>query len=311
MSDYLSHLVTRHLNPAASLQPRLPSRFETAPTPLATTLEGTGAAQASLPDQSAAWPGGADSVDAPASIPPADVAREMPAPPPVVRSAATPPPDDVEAAPSHSPQRGEQAEPADEVYVAPKPHLAPLELPQTAETGRRTAPRPSLVAPPSASLSPVVDTSPAPPVVPPAEDRPAGPGSSTPVLPPAVARAPRPVVVTRALDTLPLAEAGPQLPQPARSSSTNEERGPLDDPAERGVAPPSGSPFATVPAPTVRPPVPVAPRPEPPIIRVSIGRVEVRAMMPPTPPQPRPPSSKPPPSLSLDDYLKQRDGGRR
>ena len=56
------------------------------------------------------------------------------------------------------------------------------------------------------------------------------------------------------------------------------------------------------------------PEPEPPAptIRVSIGRIEVRAVTPPPPAPPRRervgPSSPP---LSLDDYLKQRGGGRR
>ncbi len=41
---------------------------------------------------------------------------------------------------------------------------------------------------------------------------------------------------------------------------------------------------------------------------VSIGRVEVRAIMPPVAaPKPTPPSA---PKLSLEDYLKQRNGGK-
>ncbi len=47
---------------------------------------------------------------------------------------------------------------------------------------------------------------------------------------------------------------------------------------------------------------------EPPAIHVSIGRVEVRAIMPPVAaPKPTPPSA---PKLSLEDYLKQRNGGK-
>lgn len=46
-----------------------------------------------------------------------------------------------------------------------------------------------------------------------------------------------------------------------------------------------------------------------PRITVTIGRVEVRAT-PPSPP-PRPRSQPPAPALSLDEYLKRRDGGKR
>ncbi len=47
-----------------------------------------------------------------------------------------------------------------------------------------------------------------------------------------------------------------------------------------------------------------------PVIRISIGRVEVRAVMP-TAPAPRPAPARPRPGLSLDDYLKEREGGKR
>ena len=47
---------------------------------------------------------------------------------------------------------------------------------------------------------------------------------------------------------------------------------------------------------------------EPAIIRVTIGRIEVRATKPPLPAAPR---TRPPgPALTLDDYLKQRNGGQ-
>lgn len=46
-----------------------------------------------------------------------------------------------------------------------------------------------------------------------------------------------------------------------------------------------------------------------PLIRVTIGRVEVRAILSP-PPAPRP-TIRPSPTLSLEDYLKQREGGKR
>jgi hypothetical protein len=48
---------------------------------------------------------------------------------------------------------------------------------------------------------------------------------------------------------------------------------------------------------------------EAPPIRVTIGRVEVRAIMAP-PASPRA-VRRPRPALSLEDYLKQREGGKR
>ena len=51
--------------------------------------------------------------------------------------------------------------------------------------------------------------------------------------------------------------------------------------------------------------------PSPPIVRVTIGRVEVRARMPAAPPAPAPAPRRREPTLSLTDYLKQRDEGRR
>jgi hypothetical protein len=55
---------------------------------------------------------------------------------------------------------------------------------------------------------------------------------------------------------------------------------------------------------------PVQLAPSAPTVRVTIGRVEVRAVQPPTPSQPRPPSALRSPRLTLDDYLRERGGGR-
>jgi hypothetical protein len=48
-----------------------------------------------------------------------------------------------------------------------------------------------------------------------------------------------------------------------------------------------------------------------PTIQVTIGRIEVRAVTMPPPPQAPRSRKKSQPSLSLDDYLKQRSGGQR
>ena len=51
--------------------------------------------------------------------------------------------------------------------------------------------------------------------------------------------------------------------------------------------------------------------PQPPTIQVTIGRIEVRAVTTPPPLQVPQARKKSQPSLSLDDYLKQRSGGQR
>lgn len=51
--------------------------------------------------------------------------------------------------------------------------------------------------------------------------------------------------------------------------------------------------------------------PEPPVIRVTIGRVNVRAVVPPSPPKPPRPASAREPTLTLEEYLKQRKAGTR
>ncbi len=55
-----------------------------------------------------------------------------------------------------------------------------------------------------------------------------------------------------------------------------------------------------------------APESSAPAIRVTIGRIEVQAITPPPmPPAQRTTSVRPGPELSLDDYLKQHNGGQR
>jgi hypothetical protein len=49
---------------------------------------------------------------------------------------------------------------------------------------------------------------------------------------------------------------------------------------------------------------------EPPVVHVTIGRIEVRAITPKEAPAPSAPSPRSEPTLSLDEYLKRRAGGR-
>lgn len=53
------------------------------------------------------------------------------------------------------------------------------------------------------------------------------------------------------------------------------------------------------------------PTPRPPCISITIGRIEVRAVPPVTIPSAQPRSRLPRPALTLDEYLRRRDGGKR
>lgn len=54
-----------------------------------------------------------------------------------------------------------------------------------------------------------------------------------------------------------------------------------------------------------------SPAPRPPRISITIGRIEVRAAPPVTIPPAQPRSRLPQPALTLDEYLRRRDGGKR
>lgn len=54
-----------------------------------------------------------------------------------------------------------------------------------------------------------------------------------------------------------------------------------------------------------------SPAPRPPRISITIGRIEVRAAPPMTIPPAQPRSRLPRPALTLDEYLRRRDGGKR
>ena len=116
------------------------------------------------------------------------------------------------------------------------------------------------------------------------------------------------------LPTKTLAEDASSSDRPSRNAAS-EESG-LEVASHRSVVP-DVSPTATSvahPGAEVRfekgrESQPGSPEPSPPTIRVNIGRIEVRAVIPPPAPPRR--QVEPPARLSLDDYLKQRSGGRQ
>lgn len=100
-----------------------------------------------------------------------------------------------------------------------------------------------------------------------------------------------------------VAAASPAVPPaPVVSFQPDSALDTIHEPVAPDILPPS------TPAP-VMPREPVAPM-HPPRITVTIGRVEVRAV-PPPPPSSRPRPQPPAPRLSLDEYLRRREGGTR
>lgn len=110
-----------------------------------------------------------------------------------------------------------------------------------------------------------------------------------------------------------------ETPRDAAKSSPAIEPGPKPPPVIERIVRQEAVPYqstrepvpAAGPRRTRRAPDPLRPAaPAPPVsIEVTIGRVEVRAVAPPSPPKSHS-ARRPAPALSLDDYLKQRNGGR-
>ncbi len=107
-----------------------------------------------------------------------------------------------------------------------------------------------------------------------------------------------------------VAAAPPALPPaPVVSFQPDSTLDTLHEPVAPDILSPS-TPAPVRPREPAAPPREPAAPPHPPRITVTIGRVEVRAVPPPSPPaRPRPPS--PAPKLSLDEYLRRREGGTR
>jgi hypothetical protein len=113
------------------------------------------------------------------------------------------------------------------------------------------------------------------------------------------------------------------VPPPGIEASPDDNRGMLEPKAALDRSAPPDAPLTVAPR-TIRPqpngklergprePDVPAQEPPAPTIRVNIGRIEVRAIMPPpTPPARREMPARSSPTLSLDDYLKQRNGGQQ
>jgi hypothetical protein len=313
MSEFLSNLVARTLATAPVLQPRQPSLFE--------------------PDGGGWGLGNRDwgvvaEVETAVSTPHPPPASSAPARPVwPVTAAATPPPTTIvqpQPLPPHPRDAGSLAATQPERPPAARPEKKPLPTPSPLTLRERiiqqtvvekkerltpAAPSPAAslrparaAAAPVPAVTPLLPTSSPPPspTLERATDRP----PAAPPIRPMTAVTKRPSVAEPAARTV----------KPERPLTTEPSPPPKTD--NRQVVPPT---------PTLRerilPPAAMTPpqreqatkgryQPDPPAptIQVHIGRIEVRA----TPPLPQP-AAKPrpqPATTSLDEYLRQRNGGR-
>jgi hypothetical protein len=278
MSDYLRRAVEREMSEIPAVRPALPSLFESGKTTaLAAGLEPESPVEGGLSRNARSETKAENSPSPPASL---AAANEL-----WVDAAATPElrPRPAEATPGSAPAE-----------IVGTPVAASMAAVAEAES-------------PSAALQP----QPADAAVKRTTEAPASPVArgEPPLVPALEMDAPNPRITrVTAKGTKPKSEASPAV-------------APVTAPEAAAVAPPAPvvTP-ATAPVPRVVPAISRseraansrAPRPDPSgprAIHITIGRIEVHAVHP--PPAPPPPRRAPaPPKISLEDYLKQRNGGR-
>ncbi len=322
MSGYLEQLASRALNLAPVLQPRLPAWFEPVATP-------TPALQEVVIEQEA--PANLEPPLRPAQLP-VDTRRVVVTQPaPVLQAAPVQRTSNIEAAPQSSAPLSaiaavrieREIRERHEVLVerrieaqstlvpivsesASRPSQAsngPAQAPQAMPTGNRTSPAAHSAVVPAAVHSPAA-----------LEPVPIEARAVANLAPPARMQT-HPAPWPAAVD--PSVMAG-LVPKPVSLAPTSPAASPVPrhnplqpTPAVSGVLPKQAPMLVPTlrPEAALRPTQPTPPRPiEPPVIEISIGRVDVRAVSTP------PPSSTPrvrsvAPLLSLDDYLRHKDGG--
>ena len=320
MSDFLSQLTTRNRQTAPAIRPRLAGLFEPLQPAGSGLFPGTPAARHAMPGEFAReeeWFGpmpASAGTSAPVAAPVAahGLSEPIPAsatPPPALRltqlpvSSANPVVPTSAAVPAGSPP---MAVPPDQSLARPLTHRAtdggpvapPAPVRAAAHSTAPAAPEPPRGAPPAAR-----------------EHTPAAglPSRTQPLAAPpgmadqrqhTIAPTPNAPDRTPALPARPAAPAGPVPAQPAPLTPSTQ-RIMLPPPRQAILAQPQVRPV-TAPTPAPRPREPQ--REAEPTIQVTIGRVEVRAVPAETPVRPARPA---PLSLSLEDYLRQRNGGRR
>lgn len=304
MSDFLSHLASRTLEPRQVLQPRPASRFEPAPVTLGLHLgdrlpdeplvEQTESLSPTLSFRHTPW--------SPVSVTGPTASELNPifqpeAPPPTSFKSSLPEQPTSLAAPSFQPVSGltlvpePRNRPADQSI---QPTIAPLR-------SQPLLPHP-VPTTPAGGASPVYQ----------AHERLAQAGALGDVT-----RAELAVLLHRLqhLESGTGNEPGEQnsqlsptamRPQPSEAPSASPSL-PLLKPDSPALNPPLAPPLRPSPIPPmISPPQPD--KPAAPTIQVTIGRIEVRATPPPPPAKKSAPAT---PQLSLETYLRQRNGGRR
>jgi hypothetical protein len=286
MNGYLDHLVTRALDAAPVLKPRLPSWFESL-TPSVATLQ-------EVDEEHVV----ADASPAPPSLasPLSQESREI-----AVSSQQ----------PEISPRPGKSSETVAQALQKP---IAPAAMPPVrvereihekheVVIERRVEEKSATMPLPPGSLPRRVE-----PREPAAleknarnQGRMASPVQTSPVLAPVLRPVSASVVPIRQVTTL-AALARPVLPQQRENQPP-----PVAALIPKPVSLPAALPLPRPESVTGRSREPLPPTAEEPVIRVSIGRVDVRAVFAP-PPAAAPRRRCAAPMLSLDDYLKQKDG---
>jgi hypothetical protein len=291
MSDYLSTLLTRNQPDGRQVRPRTAALFEprgaAGPTLPAEVEETSAAADAGIRDERPM----AARQTRPRPEPPAPAEAQAG---PLRPRPAQPQPERPEA-PSHGAHAGPPAG-----TLQPRVEPAPRPVPLEAEA--RQAVRPAVEPAEQAPTAPAAR-----------HDRPAGPRVEVRAVERVVERTAQPMVVERTI-------VAPAVHPPARRTDPVQPEGD-EERADR----PAMATQPEGPALVVRPQVAPARASEPPAragrqasrppaepaVQVTIGRIEVRAV---TPPARRAAPAKPTrsgPTLSLDDYLRQRQGGER
>ncbi len=295
MSDFLDHLLGQSQEPAANLAPRPLALHEPAPEPAAPPLDEAALAGGGLPEPATLVAG-----------------RSRLAPP-----AATPEPGRSPRDPS-----GDLRRRLDELQA------------WMGQLSARRDETPALIPPPSAPNRPASPPSQPPPV----EDQPsASPPTApitvvqevsvhTPVTPALPSATPAPAA-RNGPDPVPL-QVRPAPPEPqvgpirAARSPQAQDPAPETKPAAQPLAvpPQEAAPARLTPRPPETPGLPTvnllpsrqAAEPPPrPVVHVSIGRIEVRLARPGSPSARAAPPPSPSLVMSLEEYLRQRNGGGR
>jgi hypothetical protein len=293
--SYLDNLVARHLPETAVIQPRPVSLFEPWPGSAA------GATSFSVP---------AASEEETAVPPPAALPTTTPSVPAIADSLPPPPPSPTPAMRAAQQSASPTPTPATPPAALPSPpHHAPTPRPASPEPTRRPR-RQQPVDDTPAAIKPALPRQPALAPAIPVNVIPATPHHQAEPQP--AKETHTPAIIREQITLLKSVTETPPQPTPTLVEIVREQPiqpMPPVTAAPAAIRPEQIKPFIPANGRSANHQPPVTPPPEPaPTVQITIGRIEVRA----TPPPPAKAEQKQPrtPVLSLDDYLRQRNGGR-